>query len=180
MELFWYFVIYSFLGFLLEVVFARLTRANKRDRKCFALLPLCPVYGLGALAILLLPEGVRQSGLLLVVFGGLAATGAELLIAVFYEKALGVAFWDYSGLRFNLHGRVCPLFSLFWGLLAALLVHRIHPVTALWAGEIPEAITVSVMLWMVADSIYTAVLLRAKGDTKCLRWYDPEQKNTAG
>lgn len=180
MELFWYFVVYSFLGFLLEVAFARLIRAEKRDRKCFWLLPLCPVYGLGALAILLLPEPVRRSGLLLIVFGGLAATGAEYLMAVFYEKLLGVAFWDYSGLRFNLHGRVCPLFSLFWGLLAALLVHRVHPAVALWAGKIPGAVTVSAMLLVAADSAYTAVLLRSKGNTKCLRWYDQGQKNTAG
>ena len=171
MELFWYFVIYSFLGFLLEVVFARLVRANKRERKCFVLLPLCPVYGLGALVILLLPEGVRKSGTLLIVFGGLAATCAEYLMSVFYEKMLGVAFWDYSGLRFNLHGRVCPLFSLFWGMLAALLVHRIHPVVGLWVGKIPAGVTVSAILLVAADSVYTAALLRAKGNTNCLRWY---------
>lgn len=180
MELFWYFVIYSFLGFLLEVVFARLVRAEKRDRKCFALLPSCPVYGLGALAILSLPEGVRQSGPLLIIFGGLAATGAEYLMAVFYEKVLGVAFWNYSGLPFNLHGRVCPLFSLFWGLLAALLVHCIHPAVIVWAGKIPVAVTLSTMLLVAADSVYTAALLRAKRDTSCLRWYDQGQKNTAG
>ena len=62
---FWYFVIYSFLGFLTEVAFARLTRNPKRDRKCRYFLPLCPVYGLGAIAILLLPEPVRQNPLLL-------------------------------------------------------------------------------------------------------------------
>ena len=180
MELFWYFVIYSFLGFLLEVVFARLIRAEKRDRKCFVLLPLCPVYGLGALAILMLPEGVRQSGPLLIAFGGLAATCAEYLMSVFYEKMLGVAFWDYSGLRFNLHGRVCPLFSLFWGMLAVLLVHRVHPAVVLWTGKIPAAVTVSTMLLVAADSVYTAVLLRARGNTNCLRWYDAGQKNTAG
>ena len=171
MELFWYFVIYSFLGFLLEVAFARLIRAEKQDRKCFVLLPLCPVYGLGALAILLLPEGVRQSGPLLIAFGGLAATCTEYFMAVFYEKALGVAFWDYSGLRFNLNGRVCPLFSLFWGLLAVLLVHRIHPAVALWTDRIPAAVTACVILLVAADSIYTAALLRAKGNTNCLRWY---------
>ena len=171
MELFWYFVIYSFLGFLLEVAFARLIRAEKQDRKCFWLLPLCPVYGLGALAILLLPEEVQQSGPLLIVFGGLMATCAEYLMAVFYEKVLGVVFWDYSGLRFNLHGRVCPLFSLFWGLLAVLLVHRIHPAVALWVGKIPTAVTVSTMLLMAADGAYTVALLRTKGNTNCLRWY---------
>lgn len=180
MELFWYFIIYSFLGFLLEIAFARLIRAEKQDRKCFWLLPLCPVYGLGALTILLLPEEVRQSGLLLIVFGGLTATCTEYLMAVFYETLLGVAFWDYSGLRFNLHGRVCPLFSLFWGLLAVLLVHRVHPPVALWSGEIPAAVTGSALLLVAADSIYTAALLRSRRNTHCLRWYAQGQKNTAG
>ena len=46
---FWYFVLYSFLGFLVEVVFARITHNPKRDRKCLYFLPLCPVYGLGVL-----------------------------------------------------------------------------------------------------------------------------------
>ena len=171
MELFWYFMIYSFLGFLLEVGFARLIRAKKQDRKCFALLPLCPVYGFGALAILSLPSVVRNSGPLLILFGGLAATGVEYLMALFYEKVLGVAFWDYSGLRFHLHGRVCPVFSLFWGLLAAVLVTNIHPTVARVAAGVPLPVSVSAMALLAADSVYTAVLLRTTGNTDCLRWY---------
>lgn len=171
MELFWYFVIYSFLGFLLEVGFARLVRAKKRDRKCFVLLPLCPVYGLGALAILLLPQAVRNSGLLLVLLGGLAATVVEYLMAVFYEKALGVFFWDYSNLRFHLQGRVCPVFALFWGLLAAVLVKRVHPLVAVAAANAPMPLSVTAMLLLAADGAYTMLLLRTTRSTDSLRWY---------
>ena len=171
MELFWYFMIYSFLGFLLEVGFARLVRAQKRDRKCFLVLPLCPVYGLGALAILLLPGPVRASWPLLALLGGLAATGVEYLMAVFYEKGLGVAFWDYSGLPFHLQGRVCPLFSLFWGLLAVVLVRRVHPLIAAAAAAVPLPLTAAAMLLLAADSVYTTVLLRVTGNTDSLRWY---------
>ena len=171
MELFWYFMTYSFLGFLLEVGFARLIRAKKQDRKCFALLPLCPVYGLGALAIVGLPPVVRGNGPLLILFGSLAATGVEYLMAVFYEKGLGVAFWDYSGLRFHLHGRVCPVFALFWGLLAALLVTQVHPMVSRVAAGVPLPVSVSAMALLAADSIYTAVLLRQTGDTDSLCWY---------
>ena len=52
LEWLWYFIWYSFLGFLLEVGYARWT-GGRRDRKCLLLLPLCPVYGLGACAVLL-------------------------------------------------------------------------------------------------------------------------------
>lgn len=171
MELFWCFVIYSLLGFGLEVGFARLTRAERRGCKCFVLLPLCPVYGLGALAILLLPRSVRDSGPLLIVMGGLAATVAEYLMAVFYERVFGVSFWDYSHMPLQVQGRVCLLFSVFWGLLAALLVQRIHPVVAQAVTYIPPGLTPSVMLVLAADGVYTAALLRATGDTDSLRWY---------
>ena len=59
---FWYFVLYSFLGFLVEVVFARITHNPKRDRKCLYFLPLCPVYGLGVLLMLALPAARFQTG----------------------------------------------------------------------------------------------------------------------
>ncbi len=169
MELFWYFMIYSFLGFLLEVAFARLVGAQKRDRKCFALLPLCPVYGFGALAILFVSQWTRGLGLILL--GGLAATGVEYLMGVFYEKVAGVAFWDYSHMRVHIRGRVCPLFSLFWGILAALLVHRVHPGVAALTAHIPLALAPSVVLVLAADSVYTIALLRETGDTDSLRWY---------
>ena len=69
---FWYFLFYSFLGFLLEVGYAWWT-GGPLDRKCLLLLPLCPVYGLGACAVLLLPSAVLRSPVLLVIVGGLTA-----------------------------------------------------------------------------------------------------------
>ena len=59
----WYFWIYSFLGFLLEKAFAAATHSPHPVRRCFLLLPLCPVYGLGMLAVLSLPEGIRPRGM---------------------------------------------------------------------------------------------------------------------
>ena len=101
----WYFYWYSFLGFLLEVAFARISGHPKRDRKCLLLLPLCPVYGLGACLILwLAPLG--RGPLWVAVSGGLAATGAELVLGAFYRDALGVKFWDYQGMPGSLGGLV--------------------------------------------------------------------------
>ena len=52
---------YSFLGYLLERGYAIATHADRQARKCFLLLPMCPVYGLGALAVLALPESLSGS-----------------------------------------------------------------------------------------------------------------------
>lgn len=171
-ELFWHFLIYSFLGFLLEVVFARVVRSRKQDRKCLYLLPLCPVYGVGALLITRLPAFVRAQPLLLLVYGALAATAAEYVMDWMYETFLRVRFWDYSARPWNLHGRVCLPFSLAWGALALALVRWVHPFVAHWSEQIPAGWILPALLILLADGLFTAYLLRSTGDTASLRWYD--------
>lgn len=171
-DFFWYFLFYSFLGFLLEVAFAKVTRASKQDRKGMLLLPLCPVYGLGALLILALPEPVRRSPLLLFFCGALAATVAEYAVDWFCDRVLRVRFWDYSALPWNLHGRVCLLFSAAWGLLALALAAWVQPTLARWTAAIPAGVTLPAVLLLILDTGFTVYLLRATGSTDSLRWYD--------
>ena len=98
--------------------------------------PFIPVYGLGALAILLLPPLVRDSLPLLFPAAALVCTAVEYVTGLFYEKVFRVSFWDYSHLPLNLGGRVCLLFALFWGVLALLVLHVIHPAAA-WLAALP-------------------------------------------
>lgn len=171
-EEFLYFIIYSFLGFLLEVVFARVTRSRKQDRKCMVLLPLCPVYGIGALLIVHLPGIVRNNPILLFFCGALAATAAEYGMDWFYETAWKVRFWDYSSMPWNLNGRVCLLFSLAWGLLALPLTAWVHPLVTRWVPALPSGLALSIGLCFLLDTLFTTWLLRTTKDTASLRWYD--------
>ena len=168
---FWYFLIYSFLGFLVEVVYARSVGAAKRDRKCRLLLPICPVYGLGALAVLALPAAVRAHPLLLLPAAGAACTAVEYLTSIFYEKVFRVAFWDYSHLPCSLGGRVCLRFTLYWGALSLLALYMIHPAAAWLAAQLPPWALPPAALVLGADTLLTALVLRRTGDTDSLRWY---------
>lgn len=168
---FWYFVIYSFLGFALEVGFARLTHQRKRDRKCFLLLPLCPVYGMGALAILTLPEWVQKNAPLLLVAGGAAATAVEYLVGLWNEAVLGVRFWNYEGLPGSVGGKVCLPFALAWGLLALVLVRLVHPAVAGLAAALPVWLAPAAAALVAGDGLYSALLLRRTGTTDALKWY---------
>lgn len=167
---FWIFAAYSFWGFLLEILYARLT-GGRVDRKCFLVLPLCPVYGLGAGAILLLPAWVKGSAPLLFLLGGLLATAVEYGTALFYEKVLGVSFWDYRGLPGNIQGRVCLSFSLAWGLLALPLVYCLHPALAPWLAGIPLPVGAAAMTTVLTDAALSGLLLRFTRSRDCLRWY---------
>ncbi len=169
----WYFIIYSFCGFLLEVAFARAIRHPKRDRKCLLLLPLCPVYGLGACLILWLAPRV-QSPLWVALAGGLAATAAELFMGAFYRYVLGVEFWDYAGMPGSLGGLVCPAFSACWTVLALGLVYAVHPAVAALAARIPGRLGPPALILLASDALVTCAALRREGTTDVLRWYAPE------
>ena len=120
--LLWTFWTYSFFGYLLERGYAAATRAAQPPGKGFLLLPLCPVYGLGALAVLALPPALTDGFWSLALWGGLTATAVEYGVHLLYDRLLGVRFWDYSRLPGNFQGRVCLPFSLAWGLLAAAVL----------------------------------------------------------
>lgn len=163
----WYFIIYSFLGFLLEVAFARMVGHPKRDRKCFLLLPLCPVYGLAMVCVLALAPA--EGGLVpLAVLGGAVCTGVEYAVHLFYERALGVRFWDYSQLPGHIRGRICPRFAVIWGVLSAAAVRLVQPALEVLAAQVPPWLTF--LLWMVlaADSVFTWALLSRRHDTNLL------------
>lgn len=168
---FWFFIVYSFIGFVLEVLFARVIHNPKKDRKCLYFLPLCPMYGLGALFILWLPTGVKASPLLLFLFGGMAATAAEFLTGVFYEKVAKVRFWDYGHLPLNIGGQVCLLFTAMWGLLAMALVYGIHPLVINFASLIPYWLTLPAVLFLALDFGFTLFVLRRDKHTDVLMWY---------
>ena len=171
MKLFWYFYFYSFLGFLLEVVYARVIGLKKVDRKCRLLLPLCPVYGIGATAIVSLPQTIQSSPILLFFAGGILATLSEYLAALFYEKVWRVKFWDYTTLPGNLQGRVCLPFSLIWGALAVLICHSLHPGVAQFISDLPNGLLVPLTLVYAVDLVLTGCILRQTNSTSALRWY---------
>lgn len=170
MGLLWYFVIYSFLGFLLEVAFARLTRHPKRDRKCFLLLPLCPVYGLGAILIHWL-AGLLEGPLWVMAAGFAGATAAELSMGLFYRHVLRVDFWDYSGQAFNLSGLVCLRFSLYWSGLALAMVYGADRLILPLVQAIPAGLDIPAVILLAVDGAVSAFALRMTGTTEVLRWY---------
>ena len=169
--LFWRFCMYSFLGYLLERLYAAATRSPRQVRKGFLLLPLCPVYGLGMAGILALPSWVLARPLLLFPLSMALATAAEYVTGLFYEKAARVRFWDYSQLPLQIQGLVCLPFSLAWGLLALGVVYGLHPYVAALVQAIPLYCLPPVLLLLLGDSAFSLALLRRTGSTDALRWY---------
>ena len=164
---FWYFICYSFLGCCLEKLFARLTRSPRRVRKCFLLLPLCPVYGIAMVAVIALLDP-SDSLLRLALLGGAICTGAEYLVHLFYDRVFHVRFWDYTGLPMQLGGRVCLAFSMAWGVLSALALRFVQPVLVRLTAILPPTVTFLLWLVLAADLVLSGSLLFHSRDTELL------------
>lgn len=164
--LLWYFWIYSFLGWLIELAFAAVSYSEDRRRRCLLLLPLCPVYGLGMLAALALPP---MGWLGLTFFGGLAAAAVEYAYHWAGERFLGVRFWDYAGLPGNLRGRVCLPFTLAWGLLVWAAVRFVQPGAETLAKEVSPVLTYACLLVFTMDTVCSLRFLRVTGDLREMR-----------
>jgi uncharacterized membrane protein len=121
------FAIYCFLGWTLEVIYRSITQ-RKFINAGFLFGPFIPIYGMGAFLTLALHELMRNQPVILqLVAFGLAITFLEYLVGYFCEKIFKLKLWDYAETRFNLHGRVCLHFSLFWTVLVFVFVLWIHP-----------------------------------------------------
>ena len=168
MTWFWLFVLYSFAGYGLEKLFAAVTASPQQVRKCFLLLPLCPVYGLGMLAVLLLPKGLTDTVWKLGIYGALTVTAVEFAVHWLYEKLLGVRFWDYSPVKGDVAGRVCLPFTVIWGVLVILTIRLIQPWAALLAALVPPWLSYAALLLLTADAFFSARVLRRSGDVSLM------------
>ena len=167
--LLWQFWIYSFFGYLLEKGFAAATRSNNQVRKCFLFLPLCPVYGLGVLAVLALPPSVQTNFWLMAVWGGVTATAVEYVVHWAYQELFDVRFWDYSSVWGNLRGRICIPFSAAWGLLLAVVLPAVHGALDPLLAAVPVGVTYAVLLLFAADAVISARILQRTGDPAALQ-----------
>lgn len=134
-----YFFIYSILGWAAEVAFAAV-KQHKLVNRGFLNGPLCPVYGFGMTAMLLLLAPWPDS-LPAIFLGGMVITTAiEWLAGWLLFKLFRARWWDYSHMPFNLGGFVCLPFSLLWGVASVVMLRVVHPPVARLAGLIPQGV----------------------------------------
>ena len=128
-------------GWVLELLFRRFFSGANPERKWlnpgFLFGPCLPLYGFGTVLLFILSELDHQlfgsfSGTfwyypVMFVVMALAMTLLEYIVGVVSFKGFHLRLWDYSKLWGNVQGIICPLFTFFWGVLAALYYFLLYP-----------------------------------------------------
>ena len=159
------FALYSFVGWIIEVIYRSINQ-RKFINAGFLFGPFLPIYGFGALFIILLQHFFQSWHVLPRIFiFGLALTILEYIVGYFAEKIFKLTLWDYSEYKFNLHGRVCLLFSVAWAGLAYIFIAFIHPVVlqniAFITGAYLQTATIALIIYYVVDFSFSVVSLTA-------------------
>lgn len=133
-----FFAAYSFIGWIIEVIYRSATQ-RRFINAGFLYGMFIPIYGFGALFVIVVYYFIHDyPDLLQVLVYGIVLTAVEYAVGFLFEKIFRLKLWDYSNNRFNLHGRICLLFSLFWTALAFVFVTFIHPAVASYLLAVDE------------------------------------------
>lgn len=121
-----YFFIYAFLGWVCETIYCSVLQKHFVNRG-FLNGPVCPVYGVGAIIVIIGLWSYRDSMIMVFVVGMILTSILEYLTSVALEKLFHAKWWDYSHYKYNINGRVCLLNSIMFGLLSVVIIEFVHP-----------------------------------------------------
>lgn len=161
-DLFLYFIIYSCLGWVMEVV-CKLIEKKKFINRGFLVGPICPIYGYGVLAIILLVGS--SSGDILAVFlkSILVCSILEYLTSYLMEKLFKARWWDYSKKKFNINGRICLETMIPFGLLGCFVIYILHPsvikLVFIFNPNTRYMFALILLVVYLLDNIFTFVIL---------------------
>ena len=192
-QIFWYFIFYSFGGWVVEVMYHAVT-CGKVINRGFLNGPLCPVYGFGMLVVLagenladsagILSLSVSEPDLksLIILFLGsmVFATLVELIAGWLLDINFHMRWWDYTGKPFNFRGYICLQFSIIWGLSITGVILLIHPVVEKSQSlGIPERIGWPLLagMYAVAFADFCVTVAAVRGLNRRLMELDRVQKN---
>jgi uncharacterized membrane protein len=165
-ELFLIFVLFSFLGWSIEVIYAYY-KHHKFVNRGFLAGPFCPIYGIGVVILyvtihtILNQSSMRKSGLIIATFilSALVTTIIEWIVGALLYYFFKTRWWDYSHQKLNFKGYICLKFSIYWGVIGTVVIYSVLPLSFFIIGSLSEpfmeALITLFLIYFVIDGSLT-------------------------
>ena len=176
--LFLLFIIYSIIGWIIEVINEIIT-CHRFVNRGFLIGPYCPIYGCGGVLITLLLTKFSAHPIALFILAIVICSVTEYLTSYIMERLFNLRWWDYSERKYNLNGRICAETMIPFGLLGLLMIYIINPlILKLFALVSPNTLCiitkVTLIIFIIDLLISIYILTNIKSDIKAY-----EKDNTA-
>ena len=159
---FLYLMIYSFLGWACESAYISIGR-KKLVNSGFMHGPFCPIYGFGALFVILLISRLETNPLLVFLLGIIITSVIEYFTSWLLEMLFHVMWWDYSQRKFNINGRVCLRNSFLFGCLSIFVIYFLHPMVITFVENLSislrQLLAIVLFLYLITDVVLSALQL---------------------
>ena len=159
-----YFLVYALMGWILETIYAFLVHKHFVNRG-FLFGPLCPIYGFGAVILILLLENSKGKPSKEFLVAAFAFTIFEYMASYVLEVLFNMRWWDYTNDFMNLQGRVSLAYSIIWGAMGIILIEGIHPIVSKNIEKIKKHMKVNlqntlvifITLLVITDFTYSVI-----------------------
>ena len=167
------FFFYTVFGWIWESCYVSL-REHRWVNRGLCTITMLPLYGSGAVSVLIITLPVRDNLPLVFIMGMIGATLLEFFTGMVMESLFHVRYWDYSHLKFNVKGYICPVASLCWGVFSIMMVKVVHIPIEEVILKIPMAIAdgLAFVLTVVAAVDFTQSFNEAMDMKKMLAQLD--------
>ena len=156
------FFIYSFLGWLIEVV-GKLIQKGKFINRGFLIGPYCPIYGFAALTMIFLWKGYLNDPFTLFILITLTAAILEYITSFILEKIFKTRWWNYSNYKFNINGRICLETMIPFGFAGLILMYVLNPFFESLLNSLPQIfLNISAFILLtsfIIDNIITTKII---------------------
>ena len=159
-----YFLIYAFIGWLLETFYALFTLGHFTNRG-FLYGPICPIYGFGAIILILLLQIYKSNSFKLFFYSAIIFSIFEYIVGFALDALFAAKWWDYTNDFMNLNGRISIFYSFAWGIIAILFINHIHPFIEKCTNrifkKIPEIYHIilinTLLIILVVDTVFSCI-----------------------
>lgn len=160
-KLVWIFLICCVVGFIVETIWCIIRNGHIESRKSLVYGPYSIAYGIGGVILTLALyklKNVHLGKIFLTSF--IVGTAAEYICSLGQEIVFGSVAWDYSNVPLNINGRVCLLYSVFWGILGIVWIKLIYPFMSVLIEKMPvnagKVLTLAFIVFFIFDSFMSA------------------------
>ncbi len=135
--LFLLFIMYSFGGWIIEVVDTCLIKKKVVNRG-FLIGPYCPIYGIGCVTMVFLLSKYTNDVITLFIMCILLFSVLEYTTSYVMEKLFNARWWDYSRYKFNINGRICLETMIPFGFAGLFVMYIVNPFFTYILNSLPN------------------------------------------
>lgn len=169
----------SFLGVVIELLWCLLRNGYIESRSGLVYGPFNLLYGVGAAALTVCLYKYRNRSAYISFAGSmLVGSAIEYVCSWGQELVFGSRSWDYSDVPFNLNGRICLLYSVFWGVLGIFWIKTVYPVMAKWILKLPNRAG-KIITWALAVFFVFNIFMTMASMTRWTQRMDQTEPHNA-